>query len=109
MYVTIPMSSNSSFRQEITLDSRPYIISFHWNTRGAFWVMDIYDRDETLLLGGIKLVIGFPLKLRSNNPLLPAGDFWCIDTQLSTMMNEPGRNDFVQDRKLELIYTGVEE
>jgi len=108
--VTIPMSETPAFKQETTLDGRPYILEFRWNTRGSFWTMSISDRDETVLVSDLKLVIAFPLKMRHiSDNRLPPGEFFCIDTQLSTMMNDPGRNDFIQDRKLELVYVGEGE
>lgn len=109
--VTIPMSSAASFKQEVTLEEVPYILAFRWNTRGEYWTMSIIDRDETVLVSDIKLVVAFPLvNIRyHSDSRLPQGEFYCIDTQLSTMMNDPARYDFVQDRKLDLIYVESNE
>lgn len=104
MILQIPMSDFADFTEEVTLDERPYVLRFRWNTRGAFWVMSIFDRDNVLLVDGIKLVIGFPLIKQYSNTLMPPGMFYCLDTNATTQNVEPGRNDFVQDRTITLGY-----
>lgn len=102
--VSIPMKDFADFTEEITLDGRPYIFRFRWNTRGAFWVMSITDRDEQLLVDGIKLVINYPLRLQYTGALLPQGEFICYDFNVNTQYVEPGRNDFLENRNIVLAY-----
>jgi hypothetical protein len=109
MIVQIPMTDYADFTEEVTLDDRPYTLRFRWNTRGAFWVMAIYDRNEVLLVDGIKLVIGYPLNRQYSSTLMPPGMFYCIDTNTTTQYVEPGRNDFIQDRNIVLAYVDEDE
>jgi hypothetical protein len=104
MILQIPMSDFADFTEEVTLDERPYVLRFRWNTRGAFWVMAIYDRNNVLLVDGIKLVIGYPLNAQFVYTLMPPGRFYCIDSNTTTQYLEPGRDDFLQDRALVLGY-----
>jgi hypothetical protein len=104
MSLIIPMRDYADFTIEVTLEGRPYILRFHWNTRGAFWVMAIYDRDNVLLADGLKLVIGFPVNKGIINELLPPGEFICMDSNMATQFVEPGRYDFISGRNIFLGY-----
>jgi hypothetical protein len=70
----------------IDLDGRTFLLEFHWNARDVAWYLTIYDQDENLLLAGRKLVLDFPLLARFMNPMLPAGEFFVVDTSAA---NEP--------------------
>jgi hypothetical protein len=109
MSLIIPMQSGADFKEEITLDDRPYILRFRWNTRGSFWVMAIYDRNEVLLADGLKLVVGFPVNKHIVNSLLPPGQFFCLDSNVNTQYVEPGRSDFVSERNMFLGYVKQDE
>jgi hypothetical protein len=108
--ITIPMIDAPSFKFSLVLSVNEYQLKLDWNSYGSFWSMAILDLDDEILLCGIKIVIGYPLLLqRGYSTDLPSGDFWCIDTSLESMFDEPGRYDFVKNRKLELIYIGDDE
>lgn len=88
-----------SYKEEVTLDGRPYLLSFHWNTRGEYWSMAIADRDEVMLLSGIRLVMLFPLiHYRHVDSRLPPGELIVMDTSANTIYQEPGRYDFSNNR-----------
>lgn len=103
--VKIPFRDSPSFTQSITLNGVEYILRFDWNTRGAFWSMSIYDNTETLILAGIRMVIGWPL-LDSHTAItnIPDGQFVVYDSNPLTHLQEPGRYDFVSGRNLELLF-----
>jgi hypothetical protein len=103
----IPMQSLSSFIQSVSLDGNEYKLSFYWNTRGSAWFMDIADALGNAILSGVKLIISFPLLMQYNNPALPPGDFIVWDNNPNAMYVEAGRNDFTDDRNLQLIYMSV--
>lgn len=104
--ITLPMFDTAYFKYSTVLTENEYLLNFKWNTRYEFWTMDIYDLEETAIHLGIKLVIGYPLlSQRALKNDSPPGDFWVIDISIDTLFVEPGRNDFVNDRGLELIYT----
>jgi hypothetical protein len=62
--------------------------------------MSIYQPNGTLLLGGQKLVVGFPLLFGEIDTRLPAGELACID--LSGANVEPGRTEI--GRRIMLTY-----
>jgi hypothetical protein len=102
--VAIPMFDSSSFKISVTLDLKEYRLSFAWNSRGQYWSMSIADANGVMLRAGIRLVVSYPLNIQHTDPRLPQGLFMIIDSNEKTAMIEPGRNDFVAGRKLELIY-----
>lgn len=102
--VKIPMSSESSFTESVTLDGNEYILSFKWNTRGAFWSMDIADANSSALVSGIRLAVSFPLNIQHPQLGMPIGIFIVYDSNPQTANIEPGRDDFTSGRKLQLLY-----
>lgn len=92
------------FTEEVTLEGLPYRFTFYWNTREEAWFMDISDREENLIIAGIKLVISHPVKQQYVEAELPPGDFIVVDTNIATSRDEPARDDFVQARNLNLLY-----
>ena len=106
-FVTIPMFDLPSFSESVTLDGKEYQLSFAWNSRGAFWKMMIADSNGTIISTGIRLCISYPLKRQHTDNRLPPGEFLVMDANTKTAQIEPGRHDFVKDRKLQLVYWGV--
>lgn len=104
MTVTIPFQPAAAFKQSVTLDGGEYVLSFYWNTRGEFWSMNIADANENMIISGIRLTIGYPLKIQHPQLTLPPGEFIIIDKSEKTFETEPGRDDFVEGRNLELQY-----
>ncbi len=104
MSFIIPMNNYADSTVEVTLEGRPYIFRMRWNTRGAFWVLSISDRNEELIIDGLRLVSGFPINLYHKDSRLPKGLFAVVDLNTNTQFQEPGRNDFVADRQLSLGY-----
>jgi|SRR5579859_436468 len=68
------------FDYQISLDGVTFRLEFRWNDRDSAWALNIYDSGDVLLLGGIKIVLGFPLISQYSDPALPAGDFLAFDT-----------------------------
>ena len=102
--VGIPMKDSPCFSESVTLDNNEYRLRFTWNTRGAFWAMDISDANDNLLLAGVRLVISFPLNTQHPQMGLPTGVFLVVDKNPKTATVEPGRSDFVGGRNLTLVY-----
>lgn len=103
-YVAIPMFDLADFSESVTLDGNEYKLHFYWNTRGAFWSMDIADANSVPLVSGVKLIMDFPLLIQHTEDGLPEGIFLIQDTNPNTQYVEPGRGDFVGGRNLELMY-----
>lgn len=80
MIIIPTTTTNDASRQEIVLEDNVYIIDLHWNTRGEFWVLDIYSAAEELLVAGIKLVLGSGLLQHHTSSKLPRGELLVVDT-----------------------------
>lgn len=77
----IPFFNDPCFSEDVTLDGVPYHLRFHWNTRGDFWALDIYDRDLNPIVGGIKLMNNYELFLNHPDRNLPPGKLLVVDNR----------------------------
>lgn len=66
--------------QEVVIDNKLLRLDVHWNTRGEFWSLDIYDDQAEPIVLGIKLVLGTGLLDRYTSPKLPRGELMLVDT-----------------------------
>lgn len=57
-----------------TLDGLPVTIRVIWNERFGYWTMNLYDRQQNIIIAGVKLVRDYKLIGRYNLAAL-AGDF----------------------------------
>lgn len=57
-----------------TLDGVPVTVRLIWNERFGYWTMNLYDRQQTIIIAGVKLVRDYKLIGRYNLAAL-AGDF----------------------------------
>lgn len=65
---------------DISIGKRAYTIRLRWNDTQEFWVMDMYDREFSPILLGIKLVKNFPLIHKHALTSLPTyGDLILLD------------------------------
>lgn len=103
----IPFKDIPAFKERVTLDNVTIQFVFHWNTRAESWQLDILDTDENLLVGGIRLVIGWDLFTGYAGRGLPPGQLWIIDTTEDTSNIE--FEDFTGDRQLSFLYLTEEE
>lgn len=56
-----------------TLDGGQYQLELMWNTRGEYWVMNIYTYEGTPLVTGIRLSISYELIRQYRGIELPPG------------------------------------
>lgn len=74
---SLPLYSDSTARwtSQFDLNGYRYTIYFSWNTRCEYWEMSIYDNDEKLIVGGIRLVLTIDLldEYRAYKMNLPVG------------------------------------
>lgn len=81
-----------SYRQRTVLDGREYILVLRWSMREERWYLDMRDADGNLLVGSVKLVVGFPLLYRFRGVAgLPSGDLVVVDPRPSPV--DPGLDD----------------
>lgn len=74
----IPFKEPAAFQQQITLSSVIFLIYFRWNALNAYWVMNIYDRNDDPILLGVKVVNNFNLTNQfSAIAGMPQGDILC--------------------------------
>jgi hypothetical protein len=105
--ITIPFQSYPYFDEQITIDNVIYIFEFQWNTRGNFWSMTISDKNENILIAGVKLIKNFDLLTRySKQDILPKGIFILLATNDSSI--EVTYND-VASNVVSLIYLSETE
>jgi len=77
--IAIPFQDSPSFTEEVTIDGVVYLFEFNWNSRGEFWSMSIYDRDQNPLVLGIRMVIFHELIGQFVDRGLPPGELYVID------------------------------
>jgi len=92
--VQIPFVDSASFIQEVTIDGIAYILEFNWNSRGRFWSMSIFDRDQLPLLLGKRMAVATDLlSQHPDRDDLPPGELYVIEP--SGNMNELEKDDLL--------------
>ena len=91
MPLIIPFRNLPAFKETVVLDGETFIFSFQYNTRGDYWTMDISDKNQVLLMAGLKVVLGYELIQRYGTREQPAGEIYPID--VTETIERIGRND----------------
>lgn len=67
--------------QRVRLDGREYVLRYRWVQRASTWALDVSDASGTLLIGGVKLVVNFPLlrDVRGARDEVPPGELYVLD------------------------------
>ncbi len=73
-------STGTNYTLDVSLSGSVYRFGLHWNTRGQFWSLDIFDQADNPLATGIKLVADWELIGGLGNSALPPGFLYCVDT-----------------------------
>lgn len=62
-YYEIPCVANGvpSFTETLNIKGNYYVFKFDWNTREETWLLSIYDTDNNIIIGNIKLVVDYEL------------------------------------------------
>lgn len=101
----IPFNDNSSFYQQITLDSDVFFLHFRWNALNEFWVMSIYDIDYNPIILSIKIVPSYPLLAQYTMLNMPKGEMVCHN-----IVSDDGViRRFDMQQKFELVYYSKDE
>lgn len=98
--IKIPTRAIAAYTISITLEGVPYLFTFKWNVRGAYYTLDILTRDAVLLVGGIKVVINRGLIRKLPRTGMPPGELLVID---SSGDNTPITFEDLSER-VEMIY-----
>lgn len=97
----LPIKNEICFSERIILDSIPYNFTFVWNILG-FWSLTIANRNNEVLISGIKIVLNLDLLDGYPDLNLPEGKLFAID--FSGNNSEIGKEDFINQRQVKLIY-----
>lgn len=88
----LPIRSDiAAYSFRVDLDSVEYTLQFSWNSRMETWFFDIMTTDETPILMGQRVFVGFPVISRFKDELLPKGRLYFFDTSGANL--DPGRFD----------------
>jgi hypothetical protein len=72
-------SADPYYSLDVTLSGSVYRFTLQWNGRGGFWTMDISDTSDNPLITSLRLTASWELISQFGNPLLPAGNLYCVD------------------------------
>ena len=90
-----------SYRLRTVLDQREYILELRWSMREERWYLDLRDTNGDLLVGPIKLVVGWPLLYRYRTVEgMPPGDLLVVDGRAAPA--DPTLDDL--GASLQLVY-----
>lgn len=103
---TIPVTESPNQAISIVLDGALYEIRLVWNILG-FWSLSIADSGGAVLLSGVKVVLQIDFFKDHPDIGLPPGSLYAVD--MSNAERDVGRYDFVNERKVQLIYWSVNE
>lgn len=104
----IPIRADGSgdFRFSIDLDGSVFVFVFKWSVRQQRWHASIFTEEETAILEGIPIFVGWPPFERFKDPRLPKGSIIFMDTSGKDL--DPGLEDLGQ-RVLMIYRTKAEE
>lgn len=57
----IPFKEPPAWQAQITLTGTIFLLYFSWNAMNEYWVMNIFDRNDSPILLGVKVVTNFDL------------------------------------------------
>jgi hypothetical protein len=77
----IPLAPGTPFyRQRTVLEGREYVLRLRWSQLESRWYLDVYDAQENLLAGAIKVVVNWPLLEACRfSQALPPGELVAFD------------------------------
>lgn len=105
MPINIPIRDNSNHSFLQVLDNKTYKFDFLYNSIGDFWTFDLYDDNDNLIVGSVKIIANYPLLFYFAYDELPDGDIFCEIYDKTKRIN---RNSFVSG-EAKLYYLTREE
>lgn len=101
----IPTFTDPYYDQTVTLDGRPYLLTFRYNQREDRWYMDVADVDSNAdIANGIKIVVGVDLLAKWRYLAnCPAGVLVCNNNS-QTDDSAPGLSELGPGLRCELMY-----
>jgi hypothetical protein len=80
-----------NYQVTTVLEGSTFTFAIRWNGRAASWFFDLYDGDGTIIIAGVRIVLGMIFGRRSVDPRMPNGALFASD--LSGASIEAGRDD----------------
>lgn len=102
MILTLPTFEDPFYSYAVSLEGRSYLLSFRYNQREECWYLTIAMSDGTVLLAGIKVLVGVNLLWRRADNRLPPGQLYAFVTGNNT--EHPGLTDFGDTKRVALGY-----
>lgn len=78
MAIQIRTPQNAWTRQQVIIDSTVLVIELYIVTRTGNWVINLYDADDNLILGGISLRENQGITPKYYREELPSGGFYVL-------------------------------
>ncbi len=89
----LPISStNANYRFRTRIEGIDYTFRFRYGSREDSWFMDIRSSEDTLILAGIRVVVGVDLTQSFKHLDIPQGPI--LAENLENSFQEPNRNNF---------------
>lgn len=83
MPTIIPLLSDASYRFATNIEDENFIFYLRWNSRDSAWYFDLLEQDGTMIVRGVKVVLGAPLARSTVHRLFTDGVFVARDTTKS--------------------------
>ena len=91
-----PITYNEEMR--VTLDGITYKFLYRWNERSGHWYLSIYLLDDTPIITGLRIIIGWNLLLNVNNLQKPQGALFFLDLSTNDGLGDPPGSDDLGNR-----------
>jgi len=98
--LTIPLRNLPESVFDVTLEEVAYKFRVKWNHRGQYYTLDILTKENTLIIGGLKLALNATLLRRHPGLGLPPGDLIVVDSKDDNSVIE---QDDLEER-ISLVY-----
>lgn len=80
--IRLPLSdllTNAGLSFTIDLAGDVFGFVFRYNERDACWYFDLYDEDDSLIVGSVKVIVAAGLLVHVGDPRRPKGELACRD------------------------------
>ncbi len=82
--VYCPLYEDAYYSYDINLDEEAFTLTFRWNSRLDYYVMDIQDAEEEYILQGVAVVPSYPLIEQYSLSEL-SGDFFLVPVDSNSL------------------------
>lgn len=106
MPARIPFKTSiNNYRLSISITNDVFLFDVRWNAFDEAWYFDLRQEDETLILGGIKIVLGMSIGRTCNHAFFKSNILQVIDTTDSKL--DAGYDDL--GARIQMVLTSSTE